>query len=69
MPKIISFVVYLLVETDFDAPLRGNLRAVADDSPHAFSDGEALLALLRRFRQQISEMNEQKNDDKFRYDG
>lgn len=54
MPKIISFVVYLLVENDTDAPLRGTLRSIAEDSTRRFPNGLSLLDFLRQFRQRAA---------------
>ena len=61
MPKIISFVVYLLVENDFEAPLRGTLRAITDDSTHPFADGLSLLNSLRWFRQHAAVADKNRN--------
>lgn len=46
-----TFVLHLLTDTDAPQSLRGTLRLVASGEEATFTDGLALLALLRRIAQ------------------
>jgi hypothetical protein len=43
-----TYILRLLVDTEELHTLRGVIRAVADDREQTFSDGQALLTLLRQ---------------------
>ncbi|MCX7840538.1 MAG: hypothetical protein N2559_13960 [Anaerolineae bacterium] len=54
MRTTFTFVLYLLVDTDEPARLRGILRPIANEADYPFSDEQELLDLMHQITSRVS---------------